>query len=270
MLPNIQKKLPLRVAILPFENISEAPQAAELVRRSFFNQFSSKKFKDVEMYQVNERLRQKGWKRVGDSICVTLTGKPGMVVTFDMGLSIKGIPMSEQEPGIYHGCYKVMPGDFMSGGMVVGHLVDTSGNQSNYVDPLGLVHVDTIPPAIPLDLKAKQGNGAVALTWSHVADVDVAMYEVLRSDSPKSGYQQIGQSQTTLFVDEPPEKNKDYYYRVVVRDSAGNKSKETPFQSARSLNPGPTYVSGDIDLDTMWYAGSSPYMEILQMTVILI
>ena len=62
MLPDIQKRLPLRVAILPFENISDAPQAAELVRRSFFNQFSSKKFKDVELYQVNERLRQKGWR----------------------------------------------------------------------------------------------------------------------------------------------------------------------------------------------------------------
>ncbi len=55
--PDISKDMPLKIAILPFENLTKDFQASELVRKSFFNYFSSKKFKDIELFKINSVLQ---------------------------------------------------------------------------------------------------------------------------------------------------------------------------------------------------------------------
>ena len=42
-----------RVAILPFENLTRCESAADVMRQSFGRHFSSKRYQDVEPYQVN-------------------------------------------------------------------------------------------------------------------------------------------------------------------------------------------------------------------------
>jgi parallel beta-helix repeat protein len=52
--PGIMKnELPVTVAILPFENRTKSLDAQDRVRKSFFNQFSSKKYNDIELHRIN-------------------------------------------------------------------------------------------------------------------------------------------------------------------------------------------------------------------------
>jgi hypothetical protein len=52
-----QKKLPTKVAILPFVNNTSTPEAGVLVRRMFYNFFSSLNYRDLEPFVVDENLR---------------------------------------------------------------------------------------------------------------------------------------------------------------------------------------------------------------------
>jgi hypothetical protein len=51
------KKLPFKVAILPFVNNTATPEAGVLVRRMFYNFFSSLNYRDLEPFVVDENLR---------------------------------------------------------------------------------------------------------------------------------------------------------------------------------------------------------------------
>jgi len=53
-------ELPVRVAILPFENMTNNEKAGSIVRNSFYSQFSSKKYRDVELFEIDEILDDNG------------------------------------------------------------------------------------------------------------------------------------------------------------------------------------------------------------------
>ncbi len=57
--PTIQegKQLPTKVAILPFINNTSTPEAGVLVRRMFYNFFSSLNYRDLEPFVIDENLR---------------------------------------------------------------------------------------------------------------------------------------------------------------------------------------------------------------------
>ncbi len=52
------KNAPLKVAVLPFENLTNSEEAFEIVRRYFYNHFSSKKYQDVEIFHVDSILKR--------------------------------------------------------------------------------------------------------------------------------------------------------------------------------------------------------------------
>jgi hypothetical protein len=52
-----EKQLPSRVAILPFVNKTSTPEAGVLVRRMFYNFFSSLNYRDLEPFVVDDNLR---------------------------------------------------------------------------------------------------------------------------------------------------------------------------------------------------------------------
>lgn len=58
--PDFEKNSPITVAILPFENVTDKKEAIEIVRRSFYNHFASKKYHDVELHKVDTILMETG------------------------------------------------------------------------------------------------------------------------------------------------------------------------------------------------------------------
>jgi parallel beta-helix repeat protein len=52
-----EEKLPYKVAILPFANRTSNPEAGSVVRKMFYNFFSSLNYKDLEPYVIDENLK---------------------------------------------------------------------------------------------------------------------------------------------------------------------------------------------------------------------
>ena len=57
---DIDIEYPRRVAILPFVNETQNPEAATLMRRLFFNFFSSLNYRDIEMPEIDGPLERAG------------------------------------------------------------------------------------------------------------------------------------------------------------------------------------------------------------------
>lgn len=161
-----------------------------------------------------------GRKRV---IKVALQGEPGLVASFDLGGFKKGLPLVEREAGIYSGDYAVLPGDMAQDLPVSVTLARPGGRETTWIDPGGYVTIDTEPPPPVTGLKAKGYADRVELTWEGLRNVpDLKGYRVVRSTSPLSGYEALGEVETLLFGDTTASQGVPYYYRVVPLDKAGN------------------------------------------------
>ena len=57
---SIYKELPKSVAVLPFINKTSNPEASELVRKVFANFFSSLRYTDIELFRIDQLIKEKG------------------------------------------------------------------------------------------------------------------------------------------------------------------------------------------------------------------
>jgi len=85
--------------------------------------------------------------RAGETLTVTLVGTPGGRATFSIADTIRDVPMTERQPGVYVGTYTVKPGDNLTNVPVFGRLVVGTA-ASPLVQSSTLVTLDTTPPRI--------------------------------------------------------------------------------------------------------------------------
>jgi hypothetical protein len=208
-------------------------------------------------------------KKAGDEIRVVIQGTPKMQAYFHIGEFKKNIDMLEQqdEPGVYLGVYRVIPGDNVNSAIVTGFLRDDAGNTAEWVDAVGSVTLDTLPPDKLEKVTAVGRNNLALLNWEKSKATDLAGYRVYRSATPLSGFEEIARTEFSEFRDEKLVNNRKYYYRVSAVDRAGNESEKSDAVAGMPVAPGPTPVSGVIETDTTWYAGASPY--IIEQTVVV-
>jgi parallel beta-helix repeat protein len=208
-------------------------------------------------------------KKAGDEIRVVIQGTPKMQARFHIGEFKKNIDMQEQagEPGVYLGVYKVIPGDNLNNAIIVGFLRDDADNTAEWVDAVGSITLDTIPPDKLKKVGTVGRNNLVLLNWEKSPAPDLAGYRVYRSATPLSGFQEIARTEFNEVRDEKLVNNQKYYYQVSAVDQAGNESKKSDTVTGMPVAPGPTPVSGAIETDTTWYAGASPY--IIENTVFI-
>ncbi len=199
-------------------------------------------------------------KKAGDEIRVVIKGSPGMQASFDIGGYKKGIDMVEIEPGGYLGTYKVVPGDNVTNAIITGYLTDDSGNTAHWIDAIGSVTMDTTPPAKPQNLTSVGRNKLVLLKWDKNTDSDLAGYLVYRSSTPLSGFKEVAKTEFSHQRDSGLVNYQKYYYKVTALDNAGNESEKPDAVVGMPVTPGPTPVSGSIEIDTIWYSGASPYV----------
>ena len=203
--------------------------------------------------------------KAGDELKVAMEGDPRKKATFRIGNFKKDLPLREEEPGMYSGSYKVLPGDLAEEALITAALADEQGNSTEWADALGLATIDTIPPATPGGLRAIGRDKAVELAWAQSAEKDLAQYKIYRSATPLTGFQQVGKSELTSYRDPELMNETNYYYRVAAVDLAGNESKPSDSLRTTPVTPGPTPVKGLILGEVTWLAGKSPY--ILEDTV---
>jgi parallel beta-helix repeat protein len=151
--------------------------------------------------------------------------------------------------------------------IVTGFLRDDAGNTAEWVDAVGSVTLDTLPPDKLEKVTAVGRNNLALLNWEKSKATDLAGYRVYRSATPLSGFEEIARTEFSEFRDEKLVNNRKYYYRVSAVDRAGNESEKSDAVAGMPVAPGPTPVSGVIETDTTWYAGASPY--IIEQTVVV-
>ena len=203
--------------------------------------------------------------KAGDELKVAMEGDPRKKATFRIGNFKKDLPLREEEPGMYSGSYKVLPGDLAEEALITAVLSDDAGHSTEWADALGLVTIDTIPPAIPAGLKAIGRDRSVELRWAPSPEKDLSQYRIYRSATPLTGFQEVGRTELTAFMDQNLTNDTSYYYRAAAVDLAGNESKPSDALKATPVTPGPTPVKGLIVGEVTWLAGKSPY--ILEDTV---
>lgn len=206
-------------------------------------------------------------KKAGDEIRVVIQGTPKMQASFSIGDYRRNIDMQEIEPGGYLGAYKVIPGDHVTKAIITGYLRDDSGNTAEWVDAIGAVTLDTMPPDKVKHGKSVGRNAINLLTWEKSSVSDLAGYRIYRSNTPLSGFQMIARTEFNEHRDEKLINAQKYYYQITAVDVAGNESEPSDTVAGMPVAPGPTTVSGVIESDTTWYAGASPY--IIENTVMV-
>ena len=205
--------------------------------------------------------------KAGDVLKVALEGDPRKKAFFRIGNFKTDIPMREEEPGMYSGTYKVLPGEFVEEALITGVLGDDQKNSTEWVDALGPVTIDTIAPAVPGGIRAIGRDKAVELSWAKSPDQDIGQYRVYRSNTPLTGFQEVGKTELTAFRDQNLTNDTDYYYRVAAVDLAGNESKPSESTRTTPVTPGPTPVKGLMLGEITWLAGKSPYILEDRVTV---
>jgi len=200
-------------------------------------------------------------KKAGDEIKVVIQGTPKMQAYFNIGEHKKHIDMQEIEPGGYYGVYKVLPGDNVEKAIVTGYLRDDAGNTAQWVDAVGSVTLLTTPPEKIKNMKVVGRNSLVLINWEKSTAKYLAGYKIYRSNTPLSGYAEIGKTELNEYRDVGPGlvNSQKYYYRISAYDLAGNESEMAQIEGM-PVAPGPTIVSGNIEADTIWYSGASPYI----------
>ncbi len=183
-------------------------------------------------------------------IKVGMEGDKGLIATFDIGNFKKGIPMKEKEPGIYMGEYHILPGDNTKDMPILVSLKRPGGQETEWIDPVGVVTIDTTPPPVVSGLKAKGFMERIEVFWNPVRDTpDLKGYRVLRSEQPLSGYKEVAFLELTSFEDKTVKPEVVYYYRVIAIDSAGNESDPQDGVKAMLTTDKPIMLTGEVTKD---------------------
>ncbi|MBF0612223.1 MAG: DUF799 family lipoprotein [Magnetococcales bacterium] len=199
-------------------------------------------------------------RRAGDLLEVALEGDAGLLASFDIGGFKKSLPMEEVSAGVYRGRYQVKNGDKAEKETLIFHLKNDAQQQAEWHDFQGVVTFDTTPPKAPSQLTVREMASKVALRWQDGGEKDLAGFVVYRSDKPLSGFQKVGQVEQNAYTDSQVKVNITSYYKVMALDQAGNGSEFSQTLSATPVVAGPTVVKEDVQEDTIWRRGASPYL----------
>ncbi len=106
--------------------------------------------------------------------------------------------------------------------------VDLIGAVSARVASESVTPIDKQPPLVPSGLRAVDGEEGVLLLWRLSPDLDLASYNVLRSERVEGEYSRINSQPIPMdqarFLDRDIVRGTSYYYRVTAVDRSGNES----------------------------------------------
>lgn len=146
--------------------------------------------------------------------------------------------------------------------------VDTSGNVSESL-PIYGYHIDSLPPAIPVGLKAViDTQSIVTLTWPAGTEPDLLGYRVYYSNDPSHEFSSLTQKvySDTVFRDTIARRSltRHIYYRIAAVDQNMNTSRPSEWVKLKRLDVIPPVqalfkspVVGDTLVELQWINSSS-------------
>ena len=106
--------------------------------------------------------------------------------------------------------------------------VDLIGAASSRISSEPVTPLDSRPPLVPAGLRAVDSAEGVLLIWRLSPDLDLASYNVLRSERVEGEYARINPlpvpPDQPRYLDEEVVRGSSYYYRITAVDRGGNES----------------------------------------------
>lgn len=196
--------------------------------------------------------------RKEDRIDVTITGKPGLKASFDIGNYRTGIKMKETSPGVYQGAYKIKSGDNLEYGLVKGQLSSEAGRDV-MINYNKFFSIDTEAPTTPSILTIVSTRDDFRLHLSLPEDEDFDHYLIYRTTKPEKGYTEFEESVNPSIILDDLESGKTYFFRAASVDALGNRSNVGNAFEFTVPPEGPVRIEHDFTGYSTLYAYSSPY-----------
>ena len=114
--------------------------------------------------------------------------------------------------------------------------MDAAGNVSDTSDNAPYVEhrIDHTSPLNPANFAVSAETGYISLRWDQGTETDLAYYKVYRSETENGEYAVVADKLKYIsYNDRDVEPEKQYYYKVVAVDVAGNESVPTQIISAQ-------------------------------------
>jgi len=86
----------------------------------------------------------------------------------------------------------------------------------------------------PRNLVANREVGHVRLKWFPPLETETASYEVQRAPGFDQPFNTIAKTDLAEYIDQPPEQDKAYYYRVLARDAQGRCGRPSNEDNAKA------------------------------------
>lgn len=124
--------------------------------------------------------------------------------------------------------------------------VNIATRESEPSETLSYYVEDLTPPSVIRQVETNpRDDGKVEVTWPVHTESDVRGYRVYRSRQIQGGYERLNEELLEvldpLYIDDPPETQETYFYRVTAVDSAGNESdsSNSAMANVKDLVPPP-------------------------------
>ncbi len=200
---------------------------------------------------------------MGKEILIAIKAKPNCIGYCQISGVIERLRLTEKESGNYLGRYVVDREISTKNKFIKITLLDPDTRlENNYIVPYP-IEIDGIPPSPVKEINISTLQDKIVIKWEPVRDA----YEYIIERNEGSEFKCIGKTQVPEFEDINVIYGKIYYYKIYVKDKAGNLS-EPLTKKVIYIKPGPTVLPDRIMGDFIMYPEGSPYV-ITKKTVVL-
>ncbi len=161
---------------------------------------------------------------VGQRVAVRVDAEPGLKCSFSIGDFKKDIPLPQTSQGVYEGFYVIAEGDKASNKTLMVRMRKANGVERLWIESGSLITVDGELPPIPETIEYRTGRDGVQLYWLVPVAADLEEFVVEKGNDPVGEFETVAQTRTPEFVDPDVMQGTTVFYRVRIKDKAGNLS----------------------------------------------
>ncbi|NDV26357.1 right-handed parallel beta-helix repeat-containing protein [Desulfovibrio sp. JC010] len=161
---------------------------------------------------------------VGQKIAVRVDAEPGLKCSFDIGDFRKNIPLPQTAQGVYEGFYVVREGDKSANETLMVRMRKANGVDRLWPESGSLITLDGQLPPVVKTVEFQTGRDGIQLFWEVPAATDLDEFVIEKGAEPVGEYEVVSRTRTPEFVDPDVMQGNTVFYRVRIKDKAGNMS----------------------------------------------
>jgi len=161
---------------------------------------------------------------VGQRVAVRVDAEPGLKCSFSIGDFKKNIPLPQTSQGVYEGFYVVAEGDKANNKPLMVKMRKANGVDRLWVESGSLLSLDGELPPVLEAVQSQAGRDGVQLNWLVPVAADLEEFVVEKGNDPVGEFETVAQTRTPEFVDPDVMQGTTVFYRVRIKDKAGNLS----------------------------------------------